>query len=402
MAGALADLKVVELGAMVSAPYCSKLMADMGAEVVKIERPGAGDPARRRGPFPHDEVHPEKSGLFLYLNTNKLGITLDVAQSEGFELLEKLVADADIFVHNVAPPECDRIGLTYERLSRLNPRLIMTSVEPFGLSGPKRNWRAEEITVWCAGGVCVLNGAGPEHPQMPPLKCFGQQAAYQGGAHAAVATMAAVLARLRDGAGQHVEVSVQESIASMTEMTFAYWPYMRKIASRLGQKPIQPMETMKCKDGYIFLCCAEEHQWQSFVELMGNPEWAGEEIFKDRFRRGQNWDALRVFLEEFVSRQTVAELYRAAQAKRIPFAPVSTMGDLLNSEQLKARGFFVEIAQPLAGTHAYPGAPLKYSRTPWEVRIPAPTLGQHNERIHGARLGVRPARLDELKRKGII
>ncbi|HEY6421181.1 MAG TPA: CoA transferase [Candidatus Binataceae bacterium] len=402
MAGALSDLKIIELGEMVSAPYCTKMFADMGADVVKIERPGAGDRARTRGPFPKDVAHPDKSGLFLYLNTNKRGVTLDVATRDGFEIFEKLVAGADILVHNVAPPEMDRVGLNFDRLHHINPALIMTSIVPYGLSGPYRDYRSEDLTLWCAGGVCVLNGGGPEHPELPPLKTFGHQAGYQGGVHAATATIAAAFARLLGEPGQHVEVSVQESIAAQLEMTFEYWPYMGMIATRLGQKPLQPVETMQCKDGYIYLCCIEEHQWRGFVEIMGSPEWADEEIFSDRLKRALNWDALKVFLEDWVSQQTVLDLYRKAQAKRVPFAPVSTMGDLLNSEHLQARGFFVDITQPVAGTHKYPGAPLKYHRTPWEIRIPAPTLGQHNAEIFGGRLGMTAARIDDLTRKGVI
>lgn len=402
MAGALSDLKIVEVGELVSAPYCSKMLADMGAEVIKIERPGVGDRARIRGPFPKDQAHPEKSGLFLYLNTNKKGITLDIAKPEGMQLLEALVKDADVLVHNVVPPEMDRVGLTWERMRRGNPNLVMTSIAPFGLSGPYRNFRAEDLTVWAAGGVCVLNGGGPDHADLPPLKTAGSQAGYQGGVHAAAATMGAVFARVRGESGQHLEVSVQESIAAILEMTFEYWPYMKMIATRLGQKPLQPVETMQCKDGYIYLCCIEEHQWRGFVEIMGNPEWANEEIFGDRLKRALNWDALKVFLEEWVSQQTVLDLYRKAQAKRVPFAPVSTMGDLLSNEHLRARGFFVEIAQPVAGTHKYPGAPLKYHRTPWEIRMPAPTLGQHNDEIFGGRLGLSAAKISELKNKGVI
>jgi crotonobetainyl-CoA:carnitine CoA-transferase CaiB-like acyl-CoA transferase len=402
MSRALADVKIVELGELVGAPYASKLMADMGAEVIKIERPGAGDPARTRGPFPKDEPHPEKSGLFLYLNTNKLGVTLDIATAEGFEIFEKLIAGADILIHNVIPPEMDRVGLTYDRLRKINPKLIMTSITPWGLEGPYRNWRAEDLTIWAAGGVCVLNGGGPEYPDLPPLKTFGLQSGYQGGIHSAVATIGALFARLRDGEGQHIDAPMQEAIASQLEMTLEYWPYAKMLATRLGQKPIQPVETFLCKDGYIYICCIEERQWQNFVHLMGDPEWAGEEIFADRLVRAANWDALKIFLAEYISQQTVLDLYKKAQARRIPFAPVSTMGALLSNEHLNARGFFVEIAQPAAGTHKYPGAPLKYEKTPWEIRMPAPALGQHNQQVYGGRLGITPARLSELKRKGVI
>ncbi|HYR79152.1 MAG TPA: CoA transferase, partial [Candidatus Dormibacteraeota bacterium] len=197
MAGALSSLKIVEVGEMVSAPYCSKLFADMGADVIKIERPGAGDRSRTRGPFPGDKPNPETSGLFLYLNTNKRGVTLDITKPGGFEIFEKLVASADILIHNVTPPDMDRIGLSYDRMHRVNPKLIMTSILPFGLTGPYRNYRAEDLTIWCAGGVCVLNGGGPEHPELPPLKTAGQQAGYQGGVHGATATIAAAFAQLR-------------------------------------------------------------------------------------------------------------------------------------------------------------------------------------------------------------
>jgi len=402
MSGPLSSLKIVELGEMVSAAYCTKLFADLGAETIKIESPGTGDRARTRGPFPGHTPHPEKSGLFLYLNTNKKGVTLDVAKPEGFEIFERLIADADILIHNFVPAEMERTGLSYDRISAKNRRLVMTSIAPFGLSGPNRDYRAQEINLWCAGGACVLNGAGLEHPELPPLKTAGHQAGYQGGVHAAVATIAAALAAMRDGTGQHVEVSVQESIAAQLEMTFEFWPYMKMIATRLGQKPIQPVATMQCKDGYIYLCCIEEHQWRNFVEIMGNPEWANEDIFNNRLARGLNWDALKVLLEDWVGQQSVLDLYRKAQAKRVPFAPVSTMGDLLNSEHLQVRGFFAEIAQPAAGKHKYPGAPVKFARTPWEIRMPAPTLGQHNEEIFGGKLGLSKERIAELKSGGVV
>jgi crotonobetainyl-CoA:carnitine CoA-transferase CaiB-like acyl-CoA transferase len=401
MAGALSGLKIIELGEMVSAPYAVKLMADLGADVIKVERPGIGDKSRTRGPFPGHTPHPEKSGLFLYLNANKYGVTLDIAKPEGMSLLERLVEQADVLIHNVWPPDMDRAGLTWERMHRVNPRLVMTSITPFGLTGPRRNWRAEDLTIWSAGGVCVLNGAGPDHPELPPLNTFGNQAGFQGGVHGAVATMGAVLAQLRDREGQHIDVSVQESITSQLELTFEYWPYMGLIATRLGRKPIQPIETMQCRDGWIYVCCVEEHQWRSFVEVMGNPEWASEEIFADRVKRGENWEALKIFLDDYCSQQTVLDLYRRVQEKRVPFAPVSTMGDLLNSEHLKARGFFVEVPHPVAGSFAYPGAPLKYQATPWQIRLPAPALGQHNEEIFG-RLGFDRTRLAELKRTGVI
>jgi crotonobetainyl-CoA:carnitine CoA-transferase CaiB-like acyl-CoA transferase len=401
MAGALTGLKVVELGEMVPAAYAAKLLADAGAEVIKVEPPGTGDPARRRGPFPGATPHPERSGLFLFLNTNKLGVTLDVARPEGFDLLLRLAAQADVLIHNVAPPVMDRIGLSHARLSEANPRLVMTTIAPFGLSGPCRNWRAEDFTLWSAGGAAYLNG-WPGRPDMPPLKTFGHQAGLQTGAHAALATMAALVGRLRGAPGQHVEVSGQEVIAAILEMNFAYWPYAGLVAARYGQRPIQPLDFLECRDGWIFLCCVEEHQWRAFVEVMGSPEWAGEEIFSDRLKRAAHWDALKPLIEPWVREHAVEELYRKAQARRIPFAPVSTMGTLLGSDHLKARGFFVEVRHPEAGALKHPGPPARYSRTPWELRMPAPALGQHNSEVYGTRLGLPASRLRDLAQAGAI
>ena len=166
--GALAGLKIIEVGTMVSAPYAAKLMADMGAEVIKLEPPGAGDPARTRGPFPGGQPHPDKSGLFLYLNANKFGVTLDIAQAEGLDLLAALAQRADVLIHNMAPPEMDRTGLSFERLNQRNPRLVMTSIAPFGLTGAHRNWRAEELTV----GLPAESRAQRRRPIIPSSRRF--------------------------------------------------------------------------------------------------------------------------------------------------------------------------------------------------------------------------------------
>ncbi len=402
MSGPFASLKVVEVGEMASAPYAGKLLADLGAEVIKIERPGQGDSARRRGPFPNNQPNPEKSGLFLYLNTNKLGVTLDIFQPQGMELLEKLAADADVLIHNVSPPDMDRAGLSFERMRKNNPRLVMTSITPYGLTGPYRDRAAAELTLWSQGGLTYLNGAGPDTREISPLKVFGQQSGYQGGIHAAVATTGALMAQLRDGEGQHIDVSVYEVCASMLELTYVYWPYGKRVASRLGSKPVQPLEALECKDGIIYLCCVEDHQWEAFVEVMGHPAWTDEPLFKGRGRRTANWDAARLFVQEWLQDQTVQDLYHKAQAKRIPFAPVSTMGDLLSSDHLKARGFFAEFSHPVAGTLKYPGALFKMSRTPWEIRRPAPTLGQHNHEVFANRLKLSEAQLAQLQEKGVI
>jgi crotonobetainyl-CoA:carnitine CoA-transferase CaiB-like acyl-CoA transferase len=390
---ALEGLSVVECNRTGAAAYASKLMADLGAEVIKVEPP-SGDPDRALGPFPGGEPHPETSGTFLYLNCNKQSVTLEITTDSGRQVLDSLLRDADVFVHDIPPAAAKSLGLVYDRFCQTNSRLVWTAVSPFGESGPHRDWKAYDLTTLSAGGWTWLNG-WPGHPEMPPLRPFGRQSAYQAGVTAALSTMGALFARFRSGKGQHIEVSTQECITSILEMTFTFWPYMSTPTARWGQRPIHPIDFFQCKDGgWIFVLCVEEHQWQRLVELMDTPEWATWEIAANRFVRASNWDALRPFMEEWVSQWTTDDLYKAAQAKRIPFAPASTLSQLLDSEHLKARGFFVEVAYPEAGKIRQPGAPFRMNETPWEIRTPAPTLGQHSEAILGERLGLSA---DEIK-----
>ena len=397
---ALEGIRIVECGHLASAAYATKLMADMGAEVIKIEEP-TGDQARQRGPYPGHVPHPEKSGLFLYLNTNKYGVTLNLTHPRGQSIFHRLLKDADLLVHNYHPTEMARHGLDYNALAKVNPSLVMTSITPFGLSGPHKDYQATDLTLWNAGGIAYLNGGGPGTDDMPPLKTFGQQSGYQAGVNAAIASLGALFGRLTTKEGQHIEVSTQESLLSILELTFEFFPYMGVVASRLGQKPIQPLDFLECKDGWIFLCCVEEHQWKNFVDLMGSPEWVNEPIFADRLNRGANWDALGPLLQDWVKDQTVMELYHLCQSRRVPIAPVSTMGDLFVNEHLKARGFFATITHPATGPLQYPGALYKFSESPWDIRHPAPLLGEHNVAVY-TKIGFSLNEIEELKKQEVI
>jgi crotonobetainyl-CoA:carnitine CoA-transferase CaiB-like acyl-CoA transferase len=384
---------------MVGAAYAAKLMADLGAEVIKIEEP-EGDAARQRGPYPGNIPHPEKSGTFLYLNTNKLGVTLNLQTPQGQELLQRLVKGADLLIHNYPPPQMASLGLNYETLQKLNPRLVMTSISPFGQTGPNRDLHMHDLNMWAAGGIIYLSGAGGR-PDLPPLKAFGQQAGYQAGVNAAIGALGALFSRLSSGKGQHVDVSVQECLVAIMENNYVSWPYQQTIASRLGFRLI-PQDVIPCRDGYIYFLAIEDHQWKGALDLMGNPEWAEADIFQDFASRSGNWDALKPLLEDWAQDKSVQEVYHAAQARRVPFAPVSTMGDLLQSEHLKARGFFAQLGHPQAGELQYPGAPYRFSASPWALLRPAPTLGQHNEEIYSGRLGLVRQELEELKRIEVI
>ena len=397
--GPLQGIRVIECGHMVGAAYAGKLMADLGAEVIKVEEPG-GDSARQRGPYPGNTPHPEKSGLFLYLNTNKRGITLNLETSKGQELLQRLVQDADALVHNYHPTQMSALGLEYEALAQHNPRLVMTSISPFGQTGPRREYTAHDLTMWSAGGLVFLGGAGGR-PDLPPLKAFGQQAGFQAGVNAGLASLGALYGRLSSGKGQHIDISVQECLVAIMENNYIAWPYDHTTPSRLGFRLI-PQDVLQCRDGYIYVLAVEDHQWKNAVELMGSPEWANTELFQDFVSRSVNWDALKALLEDWLQDKSVQEVYHGAQKRRVPFAPVSTMGDLLKSEHLNARGFFAEIAHPEGGSLRYPGAPYKFSASPWALRSPAPCLGQHNEEIYGGQLGLSPEELKSLKETNVI
>ncbi len=380
-ADALAGLRVVELGGMVSASYAAKLMADLGADVVKVEPP-EGDPSRSRGPFPPGmEGNLDASGLFIYLNSNKRGVVLNLEAAPGRAALLDLLGEADVLVHNLRPRDARRLRVDYDSLASDLPRVVYTWVTPFGLSGPHADWEAENLNVAAAGGwLSVTPGSSP-YQDLPPLKAFGSQADFQAATHAAVATMGALWAREATGRGQLVEVSAQECIAAALELALVTYTYTGRIASRLGIRTSAPMEIMECKDGLIFVMTADPHQWDSFVHVLGDPEWADWEIFNDRFKRGENRDALRPLIEDWLMQHTVQEVFDMAGEARLPFAPVSDIGDLLESPHLKARGFFVTLRHPVAGEVTMPGAPYLLPRTPWRLRRPAPTLGQHTDEV---------------------
>jgi len=386
--GALSDLKVVELGSMVSAPFCTKLLASLGAEVIKIEKPGTGDDARRIGPFRQDNPDPECSGLFLYLNAGKLGVTLNLETDGGLSAFRALIRDADILVENNLPREMERLGLTYEELQAPNPGLIMTSITPFGYTGPYRDYQATDLISFHAGGLGYITPRPVVGlPDKGPLRARGHIADFIAGLDAAAGTLCALYERDRSGTGQHLDISEQESVAVSVATLFAGYSYTGNTPARVGAAPYQPVAMLPCKDGYVDIQCMTDEQWMRLVEVMGDPDWAHLDIFKDVFSRAENWQSLQPLLADWLSTRGKHEFYLEAQAKRVPSAPVNTVEDIVGSDHLAARGFFVESEHPVAGTLTYPGPLMKLSGTPQDTAQRAPLLGEHNESVLGGRLG---------------
>jgi crotonobetainyl-CoA:carnitine CoA-transferase CaiB-like acyl-CoA transferase len=396
----LTGLRIIECGAMVSAAYATKLMADLGAEVIKIEPPVSGDVARARGPFADPRGDPEASGLFLYLNANKLGLSLNLHHPRGRAMLLALLQAADALVHNFPPVLCKELDLTYESLSCGNPGLVVTHISTFGAYGPHSDYRGGDLISLAAGGWAYLTPGGANDPTLPPLRAFGQQAEFQGGVHAAIATMGALFARRTTGRGQLLDVSIQECIAAALELALVRYTYRGEVARRYGAW-LPVMRIMRCKDGPIFVMILEDEHWHRLVQLMGNPEWGSWEIFRDRESRAANLDVLQSYVEGWLTNHTVADVFRMAGEARLPFAPVSTIADVLELEHLRARSFFQSITHPVAGALTYPGAPYKLTDGAWRLRRPAPLLGQHNEEVY-ARIGVGCEELGRLRASGVI
>ncbi len=293
----LQGLRVVELGESVSAPYCSKLLADMGAEVVKIERPGVGDQAREYGPFLNDQPHHERSGLFLYMNANKQGVTLDLNTPTGQEILGGLLARSQVFVQNLHPTEMDRLGVNYETLQAHNDQLVMASITPFGLTGPYRNYKAYDINLAAAGGICEGLGS----PDREPLTFGTPEVGY----FAAMAAASSIVIALLAGGGQHIDIAEVESMAGIYNgpealMAVYEWRMTRRTGHHALDFPY-PNCILRCKDGYIFVGSPEGRQWRTLLEVMGGPEWAKKERFRNRTRMNNEYaDEVDGYMEEWL------------------------------------------------------------------------------------------------------
>jgi len=398
---ALGDVKVVEYGNLIGAPYCSKLMADLGAEVIKVEKPGEGDVARSRQPFLNDIPGIEHSGLFLYLNANKLGVTLNLEKPAGREIFKRLIKDADILVENTECGELDELGLGYDDLKQLNPALVMTSMTVFGQTGPYRHFKGNDFIAGHMSGHSYIMPRFASSAELPPLM-EKTQIAFLWAITAAVATMMALHWQRRTGVGQQVDASALEAAIQPGQFSVMFWPYARKIVTRETRNTVGLQQFVKCKDGQVFFHCSEQNHWQSLVKVMGNPEWAHDDRFKTSISRGDNREALEELVTRWTMDHTKAELFQMAAEYGFPMAPVNSVADVMANQQLKERDFFVEWEHPVAGKLTYPGAPARLSRTPWAIHRPAPLLGQHNEEIYCKRLGYSQEELTSMYQAGII
>jgi len=403
---ALEGLSVVELAGFISGPYCGMLLAGLGAGVTKIEEPGIGDISRRCGPFPSDIPHPDRSGLFLYLNRNKQEITLNVKTATGREILLRLLKDANVFIEDMPPKLSKRLKLDYGHLSKVNPQLLVVSITPFGQTGPYRDYKAYAINASGIGGMSPIVGEPNREPLTPPFS-LGH---FQTGIIAANAIMFGLLAQKRIGKGQHIDLSEAESWAIFhTGNVVSAFIYSGRKRSRRGHRTPAPYPytILPCKDGYISMIALRGSEWKRFLEVVGDgevPEWyASDARFKDRLRAGLEYaDILDDLLSPWLMSHTKEEIFAYCREKHIPFTPVRSIDEVVNWEQLNQRGYFSEIECPETGKFKCPGPPFRFSQSLWSLDQPAPSLSEHNYKIYHKRLGYSEEQMVQLRRMNII
>ncbi|MBI4287144.1 MAG: CoA transferase [Chloroflexi bacterium] len=384
---ALADVKVVEIARFVAGPYCGKLMADLGAEVIKVEPP-SGDVARDRR-------------AFLYLNTNKLGVTLDIGSPQGRDVFSELLSTADVLISDRTESRHMGVGpgLDYAAIRRNNPRLVITCITAFGLTGPYRDFKAYYLNTYHGSGLGYLTPASPDLKR-EPTRMGGFAGECACGVSAAVAALAALFWRRMTGRGQIIDVSQQEALLSMNRPQAARHPNEGVTPTRVDQ-PAGTGGLMECKDGHIVAIFADGRQWKAFAELMGNPEWATPD-YEDLSYRGVHYGEIRPRIEAWMREHTTEDIFTRGQALGCPISPVLSPKDALAFPQFQSRGFFVSQDFGGGGKVTFPGAPFRLSATPWRLERPAPTLGQHNDEVYCGRLGYSYEVLVKLRRQGVI
>lgn len=389
----LDDIRVLDLSQEVAGPFCTKLLAGLGAEVLKVEPPGAGDVSRRLGPFVDAAPDAEHSALFLYLNTGKKSLTLDIHSPTGASIVQRLVQTCDLLVESCTPGTLDHLGLGYAALASLNPGLVYTSVTPFGQTGPYSHYKGSELVVQALGALMHTIGL----PDREPLKIGGYTALYTTGISAFSATMLALHVRDTAGDGQHVDVSAMET------MTVAQ--IHASIQHQFGRRPSRRASTLvRAQDGWVHPGLergVRDDTWSRVCALIGRPELTTDPKFSAPEARREHQAELIAILETWMTTQPKEAIYHTLQRLHSVAGYVATVADLYTSGQLLARDFFQPLAHPCAGTAQYPGAAFAMHGVSWQ-HARAPLLGEHNGEIYGERLGYSREDLAQLRGIGVI
>jgi len=393
----LGDLKVLDLAGPPGL-YCTKQLADLGADVIKIEPPD-GDPSRAIGPFYHNKVDPDKSLYWFHFNTNKKSVTLNIESPEGKKIFKKLVKGADIMVETFQPGYLDSIGLGYSTLKKLNPGLIMTSITPFGQTGPYKDFKASDLIGLAMGGLLFICGWEDE----PPSRVGGSQSYHIASIHATTATLIALYHRDITGEGQHIDVSMQQCVAHSLQWVPQMYDLQKRIMVRSGRLGVPLQE---CKDGWTNFIALFD--WDLLVDWLKSGGGAAD-LDDDKFKdmdyqiRPEVRQHISEVTDAFTKSHDKRWVCEEGQKRGVIAIPCNNAKDVVENPQLVLRNFFVDVAHPeLNDTLRYPGAPYRFAETPWKIKRRAPLIGEHNREIYCKGLGLTSKQMAALKEQGVI
>jgi len=397
MPGPLNGIRVLDLTQVLFGPFATMLLSDLGAEVIKVERPRAGDMARGNGP-----VVRGVSTYFLSLNRGKKSITLDLTSEQGKEIFLKLVAKADVLVENYKPGTMESFDLGYEQVRSRNPGIIYVAGSGFGQSGPYAYKPAFDIIIQAMGGVLSITGEPGGRPVRPGVS-YGDIAA---GLFLCIATLAALQERHVSGEGQLIDISMLDCQVTVQENAFVRYLNTGEIPGPLGTRhPVMtPFQVFPTKDGYIAVALRGgiKNQWPLFCAAINRVDIIDDPRFEDGWLRTQNYSVLEPILNEAMKSRTTEEWIKELEQMGIPCGPVNRIDQVANDPQIKARGMFLDIKHPEAGTFKVVNNPFKFSRTNRSVTDASPELGEHTEQTLSNILGLSSAEIGELRQSKII
>ena len=397
MPKALEGIRVLDLTRVLSGPFCTAMLADMGAEVIKVENPDGGDMSRE----PSVEVNGE-SYYFMSLNRGKKGITLNLKDPQGVAVLKELAVASDVLVENFRPGVMDRLGLDWESLKAVNPRLIYASISGFGQQGPLSQRPAFDLIAQAMGGIMSINGPADRPPTRVGVSLGDTSTAL----YTAFAVVSALFARQRSGAGQRIDVAMVDSIFSLLEMALFQYLGNGQVPGRVGSRhpTSYPYDAFRAADGHFVVATFENTAFERLCQAMEMPELAQRPEFSSDTRRGRPDAAaeLKQIIETWAATRTVADVVAHLEHYKIPVSPILDIGQVAESEHIQAREMLTAVDHPVAGTVRLPALPVKFSDTPAQIQGPSPLLGQDTDRVLAELLGYDVQRINTLRSAGVI
>ncbi|EGO62711.1 CaiB/BaiF CoA transferase family protein [Acetonema longum] len=391
----LAGLVVLDLSRVLAGPYASMMLADFGANIIKIEPPKVGDDSRAFGPFIGKE-----SAYYMSLNRNKRSMTLNLKEQAAKDLFKEMVKKADVVLENYRPGTMEKFGLGYEDLQKINPKIIYAACSGFGHTGPYMDKPAYDIIVQAMGGIMSITG--PENGD--PTRVGASVGDITAGLFATVGVLLAVYHRERTGEGQKVDVGMLDCQVAILENAISRYLVNGVIPKPLGNRhpSITPFESFTAKDGYVIVGAGNDRLWEKLCSLLERPDLIHDARFATNALRTQNVKELKVILDSVFKNKTIDAWLGFLEEAGIPCAPINTVDKVINDPQIKARDMIVDLKHPVAGEMKVPGVPIKLSKTPGAVETPAPLLGQHTEEILSEVLGFSKEQIAQLQAKGAI